>query len=158
MQALKSEKTPHFSMASEHDRTIAIITHILGYFTSFIGPLVVLIASESEAVKQHARRAFNWQMSLVIYLVALTIVLVVSVPLTIVLIGIFTGLIAALAIAALSIADIVFIIIAAVRASEGRIYEYPVTIRFLKDPVVQSVSAPKNAPRKPASAKNAVRR
>lgn len=116
------------------DRVLAIITHILGYFTSVIGPLIVLFSAEREYTKQHARRALNWQLSYLLYGLLFVIAMVVSIPLMIIGIGFVTLLLSILALVALSIADLVFIIIAAVRASEDRLYEYPLTIRFVKDP------------------------
>jgi len=49
------------------DKTLAIITHILGWFTGFIGPLIVLLVTQSTNVKNHAKQALNWQFSLLIY-------------------------------------------------------------------------------------------
>jgi uncharacterized protein len=100
------------------DNTLKIITHVLGYLTCWIGPLIILIAVEDEGVKKHARKAFNWQMSLMIYGI-------VSIMLFLILIGIpmFIGLM---------IMDLVFIIVAAIKASKDELWNYPLSIPFLK--------------------------
>jgi uncharacterized protein len=118
---------------SSDDRTLPILTHVLAFLFGWLAPLIILLASENEMVKRHARRAFNWQMSLMIYAVLLLIVLFVSIPLILVVVGIFTLTLSIIALVALSICDMAFSIIAAVRASNGTIYEYPITIRFLRD-------------------------
>jgi uncharacterized Tic20 family protein len=69
-------------------------------------------------MKAHSKKALNWQISLAIYLI-------ISGILMFVLIGF-------LFIAVLSVMNLVFCILAAVKASEGEIWDYPVTINFLK--------------------------
>lgn len=49
------------------DNTLNIITHILGYFTNWIGPLIILLVTKEKDVKEHAKKALNWQISLIIY-------------------------------------------------------------------------------------------
>jgi len=55
----------------------------------------------------------------------MTIYGVICIPLMFVVIGFLLGL-------ALLIADVVFIIIAAMKANEGALYRYPLTIRLIK--------------------------
>lgn len=105
--------------ASSETRTLALLAHVLGLLTSFLGPLILLAASQNEEVKAHARRALNWQLSLIIYTI-------VSIVLVFVLIGI-------LLIVALMICDFIFCIIAAVKAADGRRWNYPMAIPFLRD-------------------------
>ena len=93
--------------------TIAAITHILGLLTWVIGPLVVLFVSEDPFVKQNAKNAVMWQLMLAIYMI-------VSVILVIVLIGIVFIII-------LGLLDLIFCIMAAVKASEGKTWKYPLT-------------------------------
>jgi uncharacterized Tic20 family protein len=97
---------------------IVVLPHILGLFTWFIGPLIFLLVSEDSDMKAHSKKALNWQISLAIYLI-------ISGILMFVLIGF-------LFIAVLSVMNLVFCILAAVKASEGEIWDYPVTINFLK--------------------------
>lgn len=50
-----------YAPASSETRTLALLAHVLGLLTSFLGPLIMLAASQNEEVKAHARRALNWQ-------------------------------------------------------------------------------------------------
>ncbi|WP_254841037.1 DUF4870 domain-containing protein [Natronomonas marina] len=51
------------------ERTLAgIFVHLLGLFTSFVGPLVVYAAADHEFTRSNARNALNWQ---VLYAAAL---------------------------------------------------------------------------------------
>lgn len=106
-------------MAEKSDQTtLSVLTHILGLFTYFIGALVIFLVSKDKKVKEHAKNALNWQISLTIYMI-------ISAILIILIIGI-------LLIVALGILNIVFCIIAAVKASEGKLWRYPLSINFFK--------------------------
>ncbi|VVB75094.1 Uncharacterised protein [uncultured archaeon] len=100
------------------NNVLAAITHILGIFISFIGALVVYIAVDNKEVKNHAKNALNWQISLIIYSI-------ISIILIIVIIGIVLLVL-------LGILNVIFCIIAAIKASDGKLWEYPLTIKFLK--------------------------
>ena len=88
----------------------------------FEGPLDLLLylikKDESPYVRHHAAEALNFQLSVIIYAI-------VSMILILVLIGI-------LLILAVAIGALVFTIIAAIAASNGEEYRYPLTIRFVK--------------------------
>jgi hypothetical protein len=103
---------------SQEQRTLGILTHLLGLFTSFIGPLVILLVSEDKKVKKYSKLALNWQISLIIYAIISTILsfILIGIPLLIII----------------SILQIVFPIIASVRASEDTFWKYPITIEFFK--------------------------
>jgi uncharacterized protein len=83
------------------------------------GPLIVWLVKrgDSAEIDEHGKEALNFQISMLIYNVVAGI-------LCLILIGF-----ALLAI--LHIANVVFVIIAAVRASEGRMYRYPLTLRLI---------------------------
>ncbi|MFT4308144.1 MAG: DUF4870 domain-containing protein [Candidatus Woesearchaeota archaeon] len=135
-------------MASD-DRTLPILTHVLGYLFGWLAPLIVLLASEREDVKQHARRALNWQISYIVYIIILFIVLIVSIPLAAIGIGILTFVLAMLLVFAVAICDLVFSIIAAVKASSDELYTYPLSIGFVRDPPQRS---PPQRPQRQSSA------
>ena|SRR3989344_6386681 len=105
--------------SKKEDTTLPLLTHILGILTGFIGALIILLATNDEYAKKHARRALNWQLSLLIYYI-------ISFILVLVLVGFIL-------IGVLALLNIIFCIIAAVRASKGELYTYPLTIQFLKD-------------------------
>lgn len=87
---------------------------------NIIGPLVVWLMkrSESASVDAHGKESLNFQISMTIWTL-------LCIPLCIVLIG-FPLLFAAW------ITGIVLTIIGAVKASNGELYRYPLTIRFIK--------------------------
>lgn len=101
------------------DRSLPVLAHILALLTGFIGPLIVLLATQDAEARAHARRALNWQISLILYLF-------VSFLLAFVLIGIPLMI-------ALSVCNFIFCIVAAVKAGSGILWDYPMIIRFLKD-------------------------
>jgi hypothetical protein len=96
---------------------MAAITHILALFTWLIGPLVVLLVTDDEFVKANARAAINWQIWLTIYSIIAGILILVG-------IGI-------LLLPLLGLLDLVFIVIAAVKAADGEVWSYPLTIDLL---------------------------
>ncbi|GAB7008916.1 hypothetical protein JCM31271_08590 [Halorubrum trueperi] len=96
---------------------MAAITHILALFTWLIGPLVVLLVTDDEFVKENARNAINWQIWLTIYSIVAGILILVG-------IGI-------LLLPILGLIDLVFIVIAAVKAADGETWSYPLTIDLL---------------------------
>ncbi len=85
-----------------------------------IAPIVLwqMKKEETPALDAHGKMVTNWLISSVIYFA-------VSAVLCIVLIG-FLGLIA------LGIMSLVFPIIGAIKANNGELWEYPLTIKFLK--------------------------
>ena len=87
---------------------------------NIIGPLVVwlLKRQDSPYIDHHGREALNFQISLILYLIASAILIIV-------LIGILLLIV-------VGVAGIVFTVIAAIRASEGVEYRYPMTIRLIK--------------------------
>ena len=103
--------------SKKEEKTLSILAHVLGIVAGFIPSLVIFLFAEDGYTKKNSMNALNWQISLVIYMVA-------SVFLMILLVGFFL-------VPALYILNIIFSIIAAVRAKEGRVWEYPLTIKFI---------------------------
>ena len=94
-------------------RLWATLANILGIFFSFIAPLVVyLIYKDRDPfIRRHSTQALNFQIFVLIGYIASGI-------LSIVIIGIFTGL-------AVFICSIVFPILASIAANKGEEYTYP---------------------------------
>lgn len=103
-------------MATRNSMTI--LPHILGIFTGFIGALIVLLVSDDQEVKAHSKKVLNWQLSLIIYYIISTI-------LVIIIIGI-------LFIPILMLLNLIFSIMGAVKANDGKLWDYPLSIKFLK--------------------------
>ncbi len=105
-------------------RSWALAAHLSAFLgawvaLAFLGPLVVWLVKRNEHpfVEVHAREALNF-LSVLLYFI-------VGVVLAFVLIGF-------LLLAALGVIWLVFTIIAAVRASNGEPYRYPLTIRLVR--------------------------
>jgi uncharacterized Tic20 family protein len=106
----------------QNDLLLILAAH-LGGLVGFtvIAPLIVflMVKDTKPFVRSHAVEALNFQIT----------VLAVTVPL--IIIGMIICITIPVAIA-IGIAAMVFSIIAAIRASEGREYRYPMTFRFVK--------------------------
>ncbi|MDR0965825.1 MAG: DUF4870 domain-containing protein [Myxococcales bacterium] len=95
---------------------------VFGYisFVGFaVGPLVVwfLRRNEDAFVDEQGKEAINFQLSMILYYIGAAILSLVLVGIPILI--------------ALFIFQLVEIILASVRAKEGRSYRYPLTIRFI---------------------------
>ena len=110
-------------MTSKNDeKVLGVISHVLGIVTGFVAPLIIYLIGEGKFVKEQARNALNWQISLAIYFFA-AIVLSSTVILAIVAVPAMFGL---------GVMNTVVCILAAVKANEGRKYKYPLSIEFVK--------------------------
>src|SRR5437764_2246352 len=113
-------------VASPNTRTWIILCHasaLLGLVFHFLGhifgPLIVWLVKrgESSEIDAHGKESLNFQLSMLIYdaVAAILCIILIGIPILI----------------ALWIMNTVFVIIASIRASEGKFYRYPITIRFL---------------------------
>lgn len=104
------------------EKTWSIVIHIAGIFFSFIPALIAYLAYRGRGpfLEAHSKTALNFQLSFLIYSVAIGIL---SIP---------TFGIASLLFLPLAVIVIVFSIIAAVKASSGQYYSYPLTIPLIK--------------------------
>ncbi len=105
---------------TQDEKTVALLSHVLTFIACFLAPLVIYFVKkeESEYVRDHAIESLNFQISIFIYILA-------CIPLMLIIIGIFFMI----AIGALAF---IFVIIATIKASEGKMYRYPLTIRLIK--------------------------
>ena len=89
-------------------------------FAGVIAPIVIWQMKKDEipALDAHGKMIVNWMISALIYSA-------VSLVLAIVLVG-FLGFIA------LTVVGVAFPIIGAIKANNGELWEYPLTIKFLK--------------------------
>lgn len=114
---------PSGAPASE-DKTMALIAHLLGIITWFIGPLVIWLINKDQAGKtfviDQSKEALNFQ-------ITITIAFVVSFILTIVSLGLLFFLPTLV-----GIANLVFCIIGGIKANNGEAYRYPFALRLIK--------------------------
>ena len=117
--------------ASSQSRQWALFAHLsslagLVIGLNFLGPLIIYLVKKNEDpyVTEHAREALNFNLSVFLYLIVCAFAAVI---LTLVLIGILLFPV----LFAIAIAWIVLTIVAAVKANNGEVYRYPLTIRFV---------------------------
>ena len=101
---------------------IAMLAHLLGVFTGFIGPLIIWVIKKDdhEFINDQCKEALNFQLALMIAYAVTGMIAIIS-----------CGLLFFVPMAPW-ILGLVFGITATVAASKGEAYQYPVTIRFLK--------------------------
>jgi uncharacterized Tic20 family protein len=105
---------------------LGMLCHLLAFagyvipFGNIAGPLILWLIKkdESEYVNHHGRESLNFQITITIAMVIATILVfaLIGVPLLI----------------ALGIADVVFVVIASVKAYGGERYRYPFRIEFIR--------------------------
>ena len=120
-QAQKSEEV------SKDARTWAMFCHLAGLagyvmpiVGNIVGPLIFWQIKKDEYpfVDEQGKEAVNFQISMTLYAL-------ISIPLAVICIGLFL-------LAAVVVVDLVFLVVAAVKANNGQHYRYPLTIRFIK--------------------------
>ena len=99
--------------------TMAMLAHLLG-LVGFIGPLIIWLIKKDESrfVDQEGKESVNFQITLLIGYVISGITAWVC-------IGVFLGI-------AIWIIQLVFCIMAGMKANKGQGYRYPICIRFIK--------------------------
>ena len=122
------------SSAKPSDRTWTVLCHasaFLGFFVPvaghIIGPLLIwlLKRDESNEIDEHGKESLNFQISMFIYTSVLGVVCFI-------LMFVLVGFLLLPLFAVLFLADIVLVIIASLKASDGQLYRYPLTIRLIK--------------------------
>ncbi len=118
---------PTSSVTSSNARTWCVLCHasaLLGLFFHFLGhifgPLIVwlLKRGDSPEIDAHGKESLNFQLSMLIYDAAAVILcfVLIGIPILIVL----------------WVLNTVLVIVASIKASEGELFRYPLTIRFIK--------------------------
>ena len=105
---------------TSEEKTLGMLCHLLTIFTGFLGTLIIwlLKKDQSEFVDKQGKQALNFIFSYMIYYAAAGV-------LCIVLIGL-------LLLPVLGIMQLVFAIMASVRAYSGEDWQYPLVIPFFK--------------------------
>ncbi len=111
----------------KRDNTMGMLCHLLSLVQllgvpagNILGPLVIWLMKKEEDpfVDECGKESLNFQISMTIYMI-------ISGILVLLVVGIFMLMV-------LVVVNIVYSIIAAIKASEGTSYTYPFTIRFIK--------------------------
>lgn len=115
---------PYYSAASQHmspsdEKMWSVLVHICGIFFEFIPALIgyLLFKDRGPFVRAHTASALNFQLTLLVAFFVGAVLTIIGVGLLLIL--------------AAAVLNIVFSIIAAVKAGNGEIYQYPMTIKFV---------------------------
>jgi uncharacterized Tic20 family protein len=112
-------------LPADQERLWAMLSHLLSFvaaylFLGFVAPLIILLVfgQRSAFVRANAVESLNFNLSWLLYAIISVVLLVVG-------IGIFLLL-------GLGIAYVILIVIASIRANNGELYRYPLTIRLVR--------------------------
>lgn len=99
------------------EKIMAILSHVLTFVAGFIAPLVIYLIKKDESafVREHAKESLNFQISVFIIIVVL-----------------FISVIGILLIWLVAILTFVLVIVATIKANEGKLYRYPFALRLIK--------------------------
>lgn len=99
------------------EKTMAILSHILTFVAGFVAPLIIYLIKKDESafIREHARESLNFQITIFIIIIAL-----------------FITIIGILLVWVVGIVALVLVIMATIKASEGKLYKYPFSIRLIK--------------------------
>jgi uncharacterized Tic20 family protein len=111
-------------LSADQERLWGMLAHLLSFVAAyialgFVAPLVVLLVfgPRSAYVRAQAVESLNFNLSWLLYAIVAGILVIIGIGLLILL--------------ALGIAYVVLVIIASVRANNGQLFRYPLTIRFM---------------------------
>ena len=105
---------------SKEDCNLAMLAHLLGIFTSFVGALIIWLVKKDDSafVAQEGAEALNFQ-------ITIALGWIIAMMLSMILVGF-------LLYPVLLIGNLIFCILAAVSASKGQPYRYPLTLRLVR--------------------------
>lgn len=117
--AYAPDTTPPGGTGGADPRSLAMLAHLLGLLTGFVGPLVIYLVNgeKNSFVRHHAAESLNFQ-------ITLTIAALGSVLAMLILVGF-------LLLPVVVIGGIVLQIIGAVKANAGEWWRYPVNLRLV---------------------------
>ena len=113
---LGEESMPAITPSSD-EKTLAILSHIITVISWFIAPLIIYLLKKDESpyVRDHAKESLNFQITMFIITALL-----------------FITIIGMLFIWVVQIVNWILVIIATIKASENKMYRYPINFRLIK--------------------------
>jgi uncharacterized Tic20 family protein len=115
---LGDESMPAITPSSD-EKILAILSHILCVVVGlgFIPPLIIYLLKKDESayVKAHALESLNFQITLLLICIIL-----------------FITIIGWLLLWAVGIINLILVIVATIKASENKMYRYPINFRLIK--------------------------
>ena len=126
-QEFHDRRLEHAGLATEREKNMAMLCHLAAFagflipFGNIIGPVIVWMMgkAESDFVNEHGKASVNFQMSLSIFFVISTVLILLIGPIAIAII------------AGLVLYAVVMIIVNSVKAHNGEEGGYTLTIQFL---------------------------
>lgn len=113
---LGTETTPDYIPTGD-EKMMALLSHILTLVAPLLAPLIIYVIKKDESpfVASHAKESLNFQITVIIIIIIL-----------------FITVIGILLIWIVGIVSLVLVIMATIRASEGKLYRYPFSFRLIK--------------------------
>jgi uncharacterized protein len=113
---LGTDESPVIPPTSD-EKTLALLAHVLTFVFPLLAPLIIYLLKKDESsfVAYHAKESLNFQITLFIVCVIL-----------------FITIIGILLLWVVGIIGVVLVIVATIRAAEGKLYRYPLCIRLIK--------------------------
>ena len=110
------------SEVGKNARTMALLAHVLGIFTSFVVPLIIWLVKkdDDEFIADQAKEALNFHITVIIAYFGVIVISVITMG------------IGALLFPVLGIGVLVLGMIAGLKANDGIAYRYPCTLRLIK--------------------------
>ncbi|WP_334078458.1 DUF4870 domain-containing protein [Microbulbifer sp. M83] len=101
------------------------LSQLTGFFLPVAGfalPIIMWATNKDQSVEidRHGKVILNWMISLIIYALICSILVFVVIG----ILGFFV----------LLLVEVIFVVIAAVKASEGELWQYPLSIKFFQVP------------------------
>ncbi|MCF6314644.1 MAG: DUF4870 domain-containing protein [Verrucomicrobiales bacterium] len=111
-------------LSVKEDKTFGMLSHLLGAFTAFVGPLIIWMIKKEDSpfVEDQGKEALNFQITITIAYVVATILGMIP----------FVACLTFMLYPAIWVVGVVFAIMGCLKANEGELYRYPYTLRLIK--------------------------
>jgi uncharacterized Tic20 family protein len=106
---------------SQDDKSIAMLAHLLGIFSGFLGPLIIWLIKKDQSafIDDQAKEALNFQIFAIICMFGCVVTFCIPPVMILIAIGV-------------QISRIILSIMGTVSANQGVPYRYPVNLRLIK--------------------------
>ena len=106
-------------LAPNEERIWAMLSHLSYFAFAIVAPIIIMLAlgPRSEFVKDQAKEALNFHITMSIAAIASALLILVGIGLIL--------------LPAVAIFGLVFAVLASLKSYEGEAYRYPLTIRFI---------------------------
>ncbi|MDF2376531.1 MAG: DUF4870 domain-containing protein [Verrucomicrobiales bacterium] len=110
-------------LAENDEKTMGLLSHILGAVTSVVGPLIIWVIKKDESpfVNDQGKEALNFQITVLIGYVTATVISMIPV----------IGCVGALLYPVIGVTNLIFGILGGIEANKGVVYRYPFALRLI---------------------------